>query len=115
MPWVQGSRWAWTLEVRTGILVWAYSWRSHRMPQLGKIGRAVAEEMIQRPKMDLERWAVSMEEAIEEPFAFDDGIRAFNEWVTDQGQESLKFPEDGFGRLAPSERVTPCWEFKRLV
>ena len=59
--------------------------------------------MIQRPKMDLERWAVSMEEAIEEPFAFDDGIRAFNEWVTDQGQESLKFPEDGFA-LGPQAK-----------
>ena len=78
------------------------------MLQLGKISRAVAEEMIQRPKMGLERWAVSMEEAIEEPFAFDDGIRAFNEWVTDQGQESLKFPEDGFGLGPQSKESDPC-------
>ena len=64
---------------------------------------AAEEEGEFEPIEKLAQMKKEMEEAIEEPFAFDDGIRAFNEWVTAQGQESLKFPEDGFG-LGPQSK-----------
>ena len=73
----------------------------HMALRAKKLTRAEAEQQLQQVTMAWDRWMITVEEAVEEVFSFDEGVGLYNQYLDEIGADAPRYPRNGFN-LGPN-------------